>query len=78
MPSGLRVSDSAQVAGDVAVDIAPAAEAADTPVYSLANPRTRWYIGELVALLVIGAFILWLRRSSMVVQEHQGEFQSTV
>ena len=61
VPPGLRVSENAEVGGAVTVQIEPTDTATVAPVYSLANPRTRWLIGELIALLVIGLLLLWLR-----------------
>lgn len=75
VPPGLRIDDSAQVAGAMSVDIiADVNEAATAPFYSLANERTRRVIGELVALLLVGFLLLWLRpdwlrRTGTVVQE---------
>lgn len=76
VPPGLRVSDDAQVAGDVSVEIIQPeeTEAAAAPFYSLANERTRWIVGELIALLLVGFLFLWLRpkwlhRTSAVAQE---------
>lgn len=61
VPPGLRVSEDAQVAGDVAVTIAAVSPAEVAPFYSPANARTRWVIGEFITLLIIGALLLWLR-----------------
>lgn len=75
VPPGLRMDDSAQVSGDVTVDvIQPDQGEAAAPVYSLANERTRWVLGELIALLIVGFLLLWLRptwlrRTSAVARE---------
>ncbi|MCE7984409.1 MAG: hypothetical protein DYG89_24815 [Caldilinea sp. CFX5] len=61
VPPGLRVSEDAQVAGDVAVTMAAVSPADVAPFYSPANARTRWLIGEFITLLLIGALLLWLR-----------------
>jgi len=71
---GLRVGENAQVGGDVAVDVVQPEEITPVPFYSLANERTRWVIGELIALLIVGFLLLWirprwLRRTSTVAQE---------
>jgi hypothetical protein len=57
---GLRVGENAQVTGDVDVNVASADAAETPPIYSLANARTRWVVGEFIALLIIGALLLWL------------------
>jgi cytoskeletal protein CcmA (bactofilin family) len=74
VPPGLRIDDSAGVAGAVAVDTITDVNEAAAPFYSLANERTRWVIGELVALLLVGCLLLWLRpdwlrRTGTAVQE---------
>lgn len=61
---GLRVSDGAEVVGDLSVTVqAPTAEATPAPIYSLANQQLRWAIGEVVALLMIGLLFLYIRPS---------------
>lgn len=74
VPPGLRVGDSAQVAGDIAVETTVLEETPPAPFYSPANQRTRRVIGELIALLIIGALLLWwrpdgLRRAGEMVRE---------
>lgn len=74
VPPGLRVNESAQVGGDIVVEITTTDTAAAAPIYSLENGRTRWLIGELIALLLIGGLLLWLRptwlrRTSTAAQE---------
>jgi hypothetical protein len=60
-PPGLRVGEDAQVTGEVDVNVASADAAETAPFYSLANERTRWVVGEFIALLILGALLLWLR-----------------
>lgn len=61
VPPGLRGRENAEIGGAVTVQIEPAVANTTAPIYSLANPRTRWWIGEFIALLVIGLLLLWLR-----------------
>jgi hypothetical protein len=62
---GLRVGDSAQIGGELNVEVAESsAQAAAAqpvaPIYSIQNETTRWAIGELIALLLVGALLLYL------------------
>ncbi|MEZ4705918.1 MAG: polymer-forming cytoskeletal protein [Caldilineaceae bacterium] len=62
---GLRVGDSARIGGALNVEIAEtsaqvAAAKTAAPLYSIQNATTRWAIGELIALLLVGALLLYL------------------
>jgi len=62
VPAGMRVAESAEVAGNIDVELTPSAESGvEAPMFSLNNDRTRWVVGETVALLFVGLLLLWLR-----------------
>lgn len=72
---GLRVSEQANIGGDLKVDIAaPEETVVAPPLLSVANPLWRWVAGEYIALLLVGALLLafWpalLNRTSNATQE---------
>ncbi|MBX3010513.1 MAG: polymer-forming cytoskeletal protein [Caldilineaceae bacterium] len=63
VPPGLRISPTAAVGGALALETmaTTAAAAPVPPIYSWANARLRWAIGELLALLLIGWLLFYLR-----------------
>lgn len=62
---GLRLGDSAKIGGELNVEVAQSSAQVEAqqpvpPIYSIQNETTRWGIGELIALLLVGALLLYL------------------
>lgn len=58
---GLRVSDNAEVVGDLSITVSSATAENVPPFYSLANTQLRWAMGEIIALFIIGLLFLYMR-----------------